>query len=102
MEMEPGRHKIKPAGRPVKAIKRDVRACIRFQSGDHSGKDFFENKLLNSRSTEPFCYLSEIAKSCPGRLAEFVAQRNDLPVYDADRKGYSKDFQAFLQRRPLF
>jgi hypothetical protein len=30
MEMEPGRHKIKPTGRPVKAIKREVRACIRF------------------------------------------------------------------------
>ena len=28
--MEPGRHKIKPTGRPVKAIKREVRACIRF------------------------------------------------------------------------
>jgi hypothetical protein len=30
LEMEPGRHKIKPTGRPVKAIKREVRACIRF------------------------------------------------------------------------
>ena len=29
MEMGPGRHKIKPTGRPVKAIKREVRACIR-------------------------------------------------------------------------
>ena len=28
--MEQGRHKIKPTGRPVKAIKREVRACIRF------------------------------------------------------------------------
>ncbi len=30
MEMDPSRHKIKPTGRPVKAIKREVRACIRF------------------------------------------------------------------------
>ena len=28
--MEPGRHKIKATGRPVKAVKREVRACIRF------------------------------------------------------------------------
>jgi hypothetical protein len=30
MEMEQGRHKIKPTGRPVKTIKREVRTCIRF------------------------------------------------------------------------
>lgn len=28
--MEPSRHKIKASGRPAKAIKREVRACIRF------------------------------------------------------------------------
>lgn len=30
METEPSRHKTKPTGRPVKAVKREVRACIRF------------------------------------------------------------------------
>ena len=33
--MEPSRHKIKPIGRPVKAIKREVRACIRFTQPEY-------------------------------------------------------------------
>jgi hypothetical protein len=36
MEMEPGRHKIKSTGRPVKAVKREVRACIRFTRPEYS------------------------------------------------------------------
>jgi hypothetical protein len=35
MEMEPGRHKIKANGRPVKAVKREVRACIRFTQSEY-------------------------------------------------------------------
>jgi hypothetical protein len=35
MGMEPVRHKIKPTGRPVKAVKREVRACIRFTQPEY-------------------------------------------------------------------
>jgi hypothetical protein len=35
MEMEPGKHKIKSTGRPVKAIKRELRSCIRFTRSEY-------------------------------------------------------------------
>jgi len=53
MEMELGRHKIKPTGRPVKAIKREVRACIRFTRPEY----FIIKEKAGNVGMKPSAYL---------------------------------------------
>jgi hypothetical protein len=56
MEMEPSRHKIKPTGRPVKAIKREVRACIRFTRPEY----LVINEKAGKVGMKPSAYLRHL------------------------------------------
>jgi hypothetical protein len=56
MEMEPSRHKIKPTGRPVKAVKREVRACIRFTRPEY----FIIKEKAGKVGMKPSAYLRHL------------------------------------------
>jgi superfamily II helicase len=55
--MEANRHKIKTTGRPVKAIKKDVRACIRFTRPEY----FIVKEKAGKVGMKPSAYLRQLA-----------------------------------------